>query len=103
MSFAYNNRWLVSVGGADRAVCQWALEAKALEDRESVINEAVPKPTVLAPPPDTVVELAHVEYAEDGEELEELEEGVVIDTATVQEIRMQPWTLGIQVVTSDIK
>ena len=103
VSFAYDNRWLVSVGGADRAVCQWVLEAKAREDREGVAFDAVPKLTVLAPPPDKVVELAHVEYAEDGEELEELQEGVMVEDCTGQAPKVAPWVLGIQVVTSDLK
>lgn len=103
VSFTYDNRWLVSVGGADRAVCQWVLEAKARDVRESVGFEAVPKLTVLAPPPDTVVELPHVEYAADGEELEELEEGVLVDSAAEQVAKVELWVLAIQVVTSDIK
>jgi hypothetical protein len=103
VSFAYDNRWLLSVGGADRAVCQWVLEGKASEDRERVAFEPVPKLTVLAPPPHTVVELAHVEYADDGEELEALQEGVLVDAPAEQVAKVQPWVLAVQVVTSDIK
>lgn len=103
VSFAYDNRWLVSVGGADRAICQWVLEANACEERESVGFAAVPTLTVLAPPHDTAVELAHVEYAEDGEELEEIQEAVVMDVAVEQVAKVQPWVLAIQVVTSNIK
>lgn len=103
VSFAYDNRWLVSVGGADRAVCQWALEAKAHEEREAVGFDAVPKLTVLAPPPDKVVELAHVEYADDGEELEQLQEGVMAEGTAEENPKVEPWVLGIQVVTSDLK
>jgi hypothetical protein len=104
VSFSYDNRWLVSVGGADHAVCQWMLEAKAQDERQLCARVAFAnKPTVLAPEPHAAFELTHVDFAADGTELALLQEQTLREPAPADMPRVETWQVSLQVVTSDVK
>lgn len=88
----------MSVGGRDRAVCQWVVEPKA------PTYEAVPAErmqlAVLAPPPKRAVAAEVTEYAL-GSRLVPVQEGVLEVPARAMDVA--PALLSVSVVTSDIR
>jgi hypothetical protein len=93
-------RWLISVGGADRTVCQWIVQATG-RDQKAVTGPPL-QPLVLAPPPRFIVDMGVIEYAADGSALEDLEEGVVDEPPAVVD-KAETLLVSVVAVTADAK
>ena len=91
-------RWVVSVGGRDRAVCQWAVEARA-PGYHSVPAERM-QLAVLAPPPKRTDAAEVIEYAA-GARLSPVQDGPL--EAPAQAVQPAPVLLSVSVVTSDLR
>lgn len=92
-------RWVVSVGGRDRAVCQWRVDGRAKEAR-AVPAGAAALP-VLAPPPHHMVELTTVEYTAAGDAAAAPVEGTL--EAPARRAAVETIPLSLTITTSDLK
>lgn len=89
----------MSVGGRDRAICQWAVEPHG-RDQQRIPGSSA-QLAVLAPSPMHIIDMQTVEFTGSGEPMAQLEEGT-LDAPARQE-RANTMLVALTVITSDIK
>jgi hypothetical protein len=90
---------VVSVGGRDRAICQWAVKANIKDPQEAPEKQL--ELAVLTPPPKRIVEMPVAEFTAAKETLAPVKEGP-LDTP-LRHATASLMLLQICVVTSDVK